>query len=705
MLTRGTIRQAASRARLRRSILAFTLVTFVPLALLAYVAVSFSSATITDEAHASVRRVALLQARVVEVRFDLVTSFVDSSARHVSRHAGGPVESAAMQEELDRLSTTFDGISHVAYLDPAGRLLAISPSAPDLIGQDFSHRDWYRGVVRTGRVYVSEAFQTAAPGQPLVVGIAAPVPSQTTSKVTGYLIYGYKLEAIQGWVGRFSRDQGVAMTVTDQQGVIVASPRQPPGLLSIASEESVRRALAGKTGTLEVAEQGQDLLVGYAPSRTLGWAVRAEVDRTQALAGVQRVLVSVLTIAGVLAAIFLISLVFMARIWQQRGRAEDSLQEREAELSEAQGIGGLGSWRYDLDTDEAAWSPNLLRMTDHARDDRPMGPNSLREIVAEQDSAQFAAAEHATRSTGTPFALDHRVVTTNGGTKWFNTRAEPIRAPDGRITGVRGVCVDIDARKRSELALHTAQVELQQLSDELLRTNDDLSRSNLDLERFASSASHDLAEPLRAISGPIALLARRYQDELDDDANTYIDFAVDGCKRMQSLIDDMLLYSRVGRDTKHLGPVDCQVVLDRVLVSLAPRIEECGAHIEVGPLPVVQADDGQLGQLFQNLLMNAMKFVSAGVPPRIVVTAEPAGTMWKLTVTDNGIGIDPAYREQIFDMFKRLHPRTEYEGTGIGLALCKRIVENFGGALGVSGAPGGAGSSFWFTIPAEQETP
>jgi len=261
----------------------------------------------------------------------------------------------------------------------------------------------------------------------------------------------------------------------------------------------------------------------------------------------------------------------------------------------------------------------------------------------------------------------------------------------GRIVSIMAINTDITSRKRAELELQVA--------------NADLARSNGDLEQFAYAASHDLAEPLRAISGPVSLLARRYHGALDPDADEFIDFAVDGCRRMQTLIDDMLAYSRVGRQESQPVEVDMNDVLAVVESELASAIAARRACVEHTPLPTLCGEATQLRQLLENLVGNAIKYTAPEVEPVVRVSAERQGEGWRVTVTDNGIGIEPQHRERVFGMFKRLHTRDAYPGTGIGLALCKKIVERHGGEIGVEPAPTGGGSTFWFRLPDRQERP
>ena len=250
-----------------------------------------------------------------------------------------------------------------------------------------------------------------------------------------------------------------------------------------------------------------------------------------------------------------------------------------------------------------------------------------------------------------------------------------------------GIIRNITERKRAE--------------EELKRTMAELALSNADLDQFASVASHDLQEPLRAVAGCAELLQRGYRDKLDARAGELIQHTVEGAKRMQTLISDLLAYSRVGTRGKGFEPTDCNAALDRALANLATAIRESGAVITRDPLPMLKADSTQLPQLFQNLIGNALKF-SAGKRPEIHVGAQRKDGGWIFSVRDNGIGIEPQYRDRIFVIFQRLHTRTEYPGTGIGLAICKRIIERHGGKIWVESEPG-KGSTFWFTIPKEAE--
>lgn len=245
--------------------------------------------------------------------------------------------------------------------------------------------------------------------------------------------------------------------------------------------------------------------------------------------------------------------------------------------------------------------------------------------------------------------------------------------------------VELDERRRAE----------QRLS----KYTEDLARSNQELEQFAYVTSHDLQEPLRMVASFTQLLARRYEGRLDQDADEFIGFAVEGATRMQNLLNDLLAYSRVGTRGKPFVPTDCSGVFKQARDNLAKAIEESGALIFTDPLPLVQGDEVQLIQLFQNLVANAIKFRGSEMP-QVHVSARKKGHDWVFAIRDNGIGIASEHQERIFTIFQRLHARSEFPGTGIGLAICKKIVNRHGGRIWVESQPG-KGSTFYFSIPEE----
>ena len=309
--------------------------------------------------------------------------------------------------------------------------------------------------------------------------------------------------------------------------------------------------------------------------------------------------------------------------------------------------------------------------------------SDLNTLDPEQVKAERLHALHDERNT---FIFPHRLA--GGEIRMVEVNTSPI-AHKGQ-TILFSIIHDITDRIRAE--------------EQLRMTLAELTRSNEDLQHFAYVASHDLQEPLRMVASFTQLLARRYCGQLDDDAKKFIAYAVEGATRMQQLIEDLLAFSRVESKGRPLESAATGKLLDAAVRNLQTAIEESRAEITHGELPTVPADSSQLIQLFQNLVGNAIKFHRPGEPPRIRVSARNLGQEWQFSVADNGIGVDPRFANRIFVIFQRLHAREQYPGTGIGLAICKRIVERHGGRIWVESTPG-VGATFHFTLAALPPNP
>ena len=268
----------------------------------------------------------------------------------------------------------------------------------------------------------------------------------------------------------------------------------------------------------------------------------------------------------------------------------------------------------------------------------------------------------------------------------------------GNTTTINLVQIPIEDATNTPKLLYVAQdiTQRKQAEQQLTASNSELLKSNKELEQFAYVASHDLREPLRMVTSFTQLLAQRYHNRLDDEADTIIGFAVDGAKRMETLIENLLLYSRVGKNDKPLQVVDCNLVLQKALSNLQLLIQENNATVVVRPLPHIVGDESQLIQLFQNLIDNAITYRSQS-DPLIEIDAKSDRQGWLFSVKDNGISIDPKYSHRIFEVFQRLHPKDKYSGTGVGLAICKKIVERHGGNIWLE-SESGVGSIFWLTL-------
>jgi PAS domain S-box-containing protein len=312
-------------------------------------------------------------------------------------------------------------------------------------------------------------------------------------------------------------------------------------------------------------------------------------------------------------------------------------------------------------------------------EDELIGRPSLSFVLAED---RDAVRENAVRMLKGECSLGYefRVVNKQAKIKWVMETVVPIYYRRKRAT--LGCLIDVTERKQMEERLKQITAELQY--------------SNTELEQFAYVISHDLQEPLRMVSSYTQLLAKRYSDKLDNDADEFIAYAVDGTKRMQSLLHDLLEYSRVGTRGKPFSLVNCEHIVEQAIANLKIAIEECGASVSYDVLPTIMGDEGQLVRLFQNLIGNAIKFRREEAP-QVHISAKRMNYIVTFSVKDNGIGIDPQHSQSIFEIFRRLHTIEEYPGTGMGLAICKKIVERHGGHISVQSQPG-QGSTFYFSV-------
>ncbi len=377
----------------------------------------------------------------------------------------------------------------------------------------------------------------------------------------------------------------------------------------------------------------------------------------------------------------------------RRKRAEDSARRNQELLQAILDNMADGIRVFDGDLRLIAFNRRAIELFD-------CPPEMCRIGMGYEEFARYAAERGDYDNDLSSF--EERVARARTGTG----RASTHHLPDGRIMqkrrnpmpggGFVSTYTDVTAIERAQAALAAKARELEAALDELRR-------SNTELEQFAYVASHDLQEPLRMVASYCQLIARRFADKLDADGQEFIAFAVDGAERMQRLINDLLAYSRVGTRAREPAPVALDEALDRALGNLKLAIEESGGRVVREPLPTIMGDGGQMTQLFQNLIGNALKFRDAA-PPEVRIGARAGGDEWRVSVADNGIGMEPAYFDRIFLIFQRLHERGKYPGTGIGLAICKKIVERHGGRIEVASEPG-RGSTFTFSLPKHGEAP
>ncbi|WP_459193234.1 sensor histidine kinase [Halosimplex sp. J119] len=362
-----------------------------------------------------------------------------------------------------------------------------------------------------------------------------------------------------------------------------------------------------------------------------------------------------------------------------RKAAERALREREQRLKHYKQytddiLDAIDDMFYVLDTDGSLqrWNQTLCDVTGYTDED--IESMHALDFFDEDDRTAIGEAIERGFETGHT-QVEADLVTERGEAVPYEFVASPLETPDGESV-LAGIGRDVSERREHQRRLEA---------------------SNERLEQFAYAASHDLQEPLRMITSYLQLIERRYADDLDESGEEFLAFAVDGAERMREMIEGLLEYSRVETEDEPTERVDLNDVVADVTSDLQLKIDDAEASIRVGDLPTVRGDSGQLRQVFQNLLSNAIEYSGSG-PPTVEISAERTGTTWTVAVSDDGVGIDPEQTDRVFRVFQRLHTQDEQSGTGLGLALCQRIVERHGGRIWIESEPG-TGSTFFFTLP------
>ncbi len=375
----------------------------------------------------------------------------------------------------------------------------------------------------------------------------------------------------------------------------------------------------------------------------------------------------------------------MAKDVTDRRQVETALQRSRERLTKAEETAHLGSWEVDLTTNVCEWSDEFFRICGFEPGAfRPTVEQGMAIIHPEDQERATAALTRAIEGDGV-YDIEKRIVRPDGSVRYVHSLGQVLYDEEGTPVRLIGSFLDITERKLAEIQADCYAAELR--------------RSNRELQQFAYTVSHDLRAPLRTVEGFLELLDRRHGTYFEPEAREFVGLAVNQVEWMQQMIQGLLDFSRVETRGRSLSPVDSSAVLERVLDSLRKDLVEHQVTITTGPLPVVMADEVQLSLVFQNLLDNAIKFRDGATRPRVHIAAERRDDLCLFSVRDNGIGIpsDRGQSERIFQVFQRLHPADAYPGTGIGLALCKRIVERHGGRIWVESAPG-EGATFYFTL-------
>jgi len=681
----------------------------VPLSLLTYFTINLADRAVVREVNAGVRSTAAVSAELLQQQ---IQGVVDLTASYASRPLligaladGDPVnfQNATVVGQLAQLMTSRSGIGGVFLTDTGCRLTQVEPPTPAIVGRDFSFRDWCAGVHATDRIYVSEAYETAILGHPLVVAVATPVRvlnGADTGRSLGILAVVYTLDAIRGFAEQVARVQGVHLRITDRHGtVLVGTSRgiDAAGLASATDDPRVRNALAGRSGVTRRTGPNGDALSAYAPVNGLGWTVTAEVPARDALAGVRRLRSTVLTVAGVLALVMLAGIVLLARSLRLRRAAEQTLKEREAHTRaildaatdaflSMDSAGKIRAWNAQAEAVFGWTDAEVLGQTLSGT----IVPPALRD-AHERGLSHFLA-------TGDGPVLNQRIEITGLHRDGHEFPVElaiwPVKMDEK--WSFNAFVHDITERKQNE-------VELAQARDEALAASQTKSE-------FLATMSHEIRTPMNGVIGLTGLLL---DSELSETQRHYAEGVRASGEALLGIINDILDFSKIEAGKLDLETVDFDLsnaiedVASLVAESARAKNLELVAYCRPELPTALRGDVGRLRQILLNFATNAVKFTATGeVVLRASLDGEPSRAsdsepvMVRLEVSDTGVGVDPAMAERLFEPFSQADASTtrRYGGTGLGLAICRRLAEAMGGSVGVD-SDGGSGSTFWLRLP------
>jgi PAS domain S-box-containing protein len=662
--------------------LAFALLAMVPLGLLAYSSVRLGDQAVRSQVEARVTEASTAAAALVAQQMQDLEVLVESYAERPDMVTALGTGSASMINEayvsaaLSDLQRGQSGVAVAFLADPTGRLLNIIPATPSIIGQDFSFRNWYRGVMASQRPYISTAYRTAATGNPRVVAAAtlirAPSVGQAPGVILGILVAAYDLQTIQKFVDRFGSANGVTLTVTDQEGTVVAAPgvaKAPDRLISLRANPAVHAALAGHTGTMVLGQGSAQVLSGYAPVKGLGWTVHADISTGTAYASARHLRDTVGVIALVLGMALVGALVVFALTLRRQDRSEERRHESETFLDTI--IENIPGVVFIKDAAQLRFI-RLNRATEHFLGyprEQLLGKSS-EELFSPEEAAFFTEKDREVLAGHRVVDIPHETVTTRSGRRrTLHTRKIPLFDAHGTPQYLLGVSEDITEQHAQQLALAEAKESAE--------------RANQAKNTFLSRTSHELRTPLNSILGFAQLLEMSELSELDRESTNHI---LGAGRHLLALINELLDLSRAesGELSLSLEPIELAPLIAEVTSLMAPLAAERSLAIEQrveAPELRAMADHQKLRQILLNLVSNAVKYNKEGGGITIAARAG-VGREVEVAVIDTGPGLSSEDLERIFLPFERLHAEnSEIEGTGIGLTLSAALAVAMGGSI------------------------
>ena len=673
----------------------FAVLGFVPLLVLAVSSVEVTTDAMHRQAERQVESSARATAAAVERQLTSLAELVESYADRPNLSDamdGDTVDRSRVRSTLAELRRARDGIAVTFATNGDGVLLDVLPETPEIVGQGFAFRDWYRGVTRTGDAYVSEVYETRARGGGLVVAAAAPVREggAATGRPLGILVAGYSLDTIQGFVDAFATSEGVSITITDQRGTVVADAgAAPTEMVSRRDDPAVVEALAGRSGVDDRVVDGTRVLQAHVPLDALGWTLAANVTRSDALAGTNDVRTTVTAVSLIVAIVMVVALTLLARALRQRAAVERQLRESEAALRLSEGrlalaieTAELGTWDWDVDADSFTWSSRVEEMLGPP----PAGTlESWAAAVHPDDREAFTRAAREALELGRGYDIEFRVLDETTGERWVQARTRVVRDEAGDTHRMVGALTDVTTQRRA--------------GEEMRRARREADEANRAKSEFLSRMSHELRTPLNAILGFSQLLEI---DATSDEQRESIGQIARAGTHLLDLINEVLDISRIetGRIALSLEPVAMGDVVSEALDLVRPLAQPRGISLPRAPAPAslhVHADRQRVKQVLLNLLSNAVKYNRDGGSVEISYDRRPDGWV-RIGVRDTGPGIPRELRSRLFMPFERLGAeQSAVEGTGLGLALSSRLVEAMGGRIGVD-TEVGRGSTFWIDL-------
>jgi PAS domain S-box-containing protein len=714
------MRTAMRRLALVPLLVIGALIGYAPLLVLSFLSIQIGTSSIRAQVDNRLTSSASLSSRYVAAHMVDVLTVTSAFARSpevLSAMADGrtaPERAALIGPQLVLLQTSLPGTMSTSIVDASGSLIQAQPPQPAFNGVNFSQRDWYRGVTLSRSAYLSEAFVSAASGNPLVVTAAVPVFATSGSLgLLAILTVTYPLTSLQAFTDQYSSANNLSLTVIDQHGHVVAGPGIGSGTLqSLAEDARVKSALVGRSGLQEVSVHGKQTLSAYAPISELDWVLISQVDKDQSLADAGRLTTGVLILTGLLSLVIAVGLAVVGVNLARRRRVETALREQHQQrlqLLDGLPVGILMSGADGTPQYANQLSAQMLgRGADPAAD-----PSHLADVYQVYKAGTDQLYESAELPVARALAGEHVVdndmeIERPDGRMAIEVWANPIRDEGGDITAAVAAFVDVTERNQTQRDLAKLNSELERRvldrTSELAASNQRLALSNQELEAFSYSVSHDLRAPLRGMAGFAARLKEHTTEMADPEPGRYADRIIANAHRMGLLIDHLLMLSKLNRQQLKKESVNPTVVAQHALDDLADKVQSNHARVAIDAMADCQSDPKLLQQVYANLLGNALKYSGRNHHARVEVgstTDKELGTVYY--VRDNGVGFDMRFKDKLFGVFQRLHNDADFEGTGVGLAIVQRIVARHGGQVFAEGVVG-KGATFSFTLGGRHAT-